>query len=343
MDTQLTLFDYNQLDINDRKFCQERAKRIRERNRRIGIDIWKNGRDFAEVQERLADHSGGVFVEWAENETRFSKSTVYNFINVYRHFSFPTVGKLDFTARTLYLLSAPSTPEPARKDAIDSAEAGEEITYTKAKEIVTEHKEQTDTGSYSRNDLAKIIEGKDRASRPIEVIAFSHESVEYYTPPEYIEAARNVMGAIDLDPASCDEAQRWIKANKHYTIEDDGLKQEWAGRIWLNPPYSKTGARSNQEIWATRLIAEYKAGRVTEAILLIKAALGYNWFETLWYDWPICFARKRISFIKADGSDDGQSKQGTIFLYLGTNTQRFIDVFRQFGRVILSDDGFKPL
>jgi len=181
------------------------------------------------------------------------------------------------------------------------------------------------------------------ASQPVEVTIFSHKSVEYYTPSQFIEAARNVMGGIDLDPASCDEAQQTVMAEAYYTEEDDGLSQPWHGRVWLNPPYSKTGARSNQEIWSQYLAGEYTSGNVTEAVLLVKAALGYNWFEDLWYAWPVCFVKTRLSFIREDGDDSGQSKMGTALLYFGENVEPFISVFREFGRVILPTDGYGPL
>ncbi len=53
---------------------------------------------------------------------------------------------------------------------------------------------------------------------------------------EYIKAAREVMGKIDLDPASDIEAQKVVKAKRIYDEEVDGLQQTWHGRIWLNPP-----------------------------------------------------------------------------------------------------------
>lgn len=187
----------------------------------------------------------------------------------------------------------------------------------------------------------KVAEtGKKGASQPVQVTIFSSESKEYYTPLEYIEAAREVMEKIDLDPASCEAAQERIVATACYTVEDDGLSKDWVGKIWLNPPYGKTGARSNQDIWAQYLISEYEKGNVEEAILLVRAALGYNWFENLWYDWTVCFVRERISFIKSDGSNDGKSKQGTVFLYLGPKDEKFRDVFGKFGRVIFPREGF---
>lgn len=164
-------------------------------------------------------------------------------------------------------------------------------------------------------------------------VLLSHKEIEWYTPPEYIEAARQVMGAIGLDPATDPIPQEWIRATIFYTTLDDGLIQPWQGRVWLNPPYSTTSGQSNQEIWALKLIKEYQAGQVTEAILLVKASLGYNWFDRLFDAYPVCFKRGLISFINSD-RESGPAKLGSAFFYLGPNLARFASVFSQFGRVI---------
>ena len=62
-------------------------------------------------------------------------------------------------------------------------------------------------------------------------------SPEWYTPPSIIADVREVLGSIDLDPASCETANETVRATKWYGIDDDGLSQPWAGRIYLNPPY----------------------------------------------------------------------------------------------------------
>jgi len=57
---------------------------------------------------------------------------------------------------------------------------------------------------------------------------------EWLTPPRII----NSLGEFDLDP--CAPVYRpWDTANKHFTLDDNGLLQPWDGRVWLNPPYGR--------------------------------------------------------------------------------------------------------
>ncbi|HYU73392.1 MAG TPA: DNA N-6-adenine-methyltransferase [Ktedonobacteraceae bacterium] len=161
------------------------------------------------------------------------------------------------------------------------------------------------------------------------------KSVEWYTPTLYIKAAREVMnGIIELDPASCEIANRVVQASRYYDIKINGLLQPWKARsLWLNPPYGRgDGNRSNQEIWTCKLIAEYEAGNVEEAILLVNAATDTGWFQRLWR-YSICFVKQRIDFYTSEGSLGGPT-HGSVFVYFGPRTERFSEVFSQFGHVI---------
>ena len=85
--------------------------------------------------------------------------------------------------------------------------------------------------------LQRDIAYLEKLTRAPRATLTASASDEWYTPPEFIEMARQVMGGIDLDPASNETTQQWIQAETWYGIKDNGLTQHWQGRVWLNPPY----------------------------------------------------------------------------------------------------------
>ncbi len=89
------------------------------------------------------------------------------------------------------------------------------------------------------NEIKEINEGGKLAEvikRHVHVAQNSGQN-EWYTPDEFLDLARQVMGGIDLDPASSEIAQQRVDAKIYFTQDDDGLNKDWSGRVWMNPPY----------------------------------------------------------------------------------------------------------
>ena len=150
---------------------------------------------------------------------------------------------------------------------------------------------------------------------------------EWYTPAKYIEAARVVLGAIDLDPASSIAAQQIVQAEKFFTIDDNGLEFDWYGRIWLNPPYSQPLI----DRFVGKLLGELDNGRTLEAILLTNNFTDTEWFHRAErVAASICFTKGRVRFVDPAG-DRAAPTQGQAFFYFGPHAQRFIEVFGEFG------------
>lgn len=155
------------------------------------------------------------------------------------------------------------------------------------------------------------------------------ETNEWYTPPEYIDAARQVLGQIDTDPASSELANQTVKAATYYTKDDDGLQKEWPGHVWLNPPYG----RDLPGQFVARLVQQYKAGITKQAIVLVNLnSATTKWFAPLW-DYPMCIPHGRINFDTPDERENG-STHGSVLVYFGDNEQQFAESFRQFGPVV---------
>lgn len=177
---------------------------------------------------------------------------------------------------------------------------------------------------------SRIQSGENVKSVVLEVqrrphVANNSGNNEWYTPAEYIEAAREAMGSIDTDPASNDIANKIVKAEKYYTIETNGLAHDWTGNVWMNPPYSSD--------LISRFVEKLKEQRVNynQAIILVNNATETQWFyEIVKIASAVCFPKSRVKFYMPDGKT-GAPLQGQAVLYVGNNPEKFISAFGGIG------------
>jgi hypothetical protein len=123
----------------DNPVLAEHAAEIRRLGKQTVENIVEIGRRLVECRDRHLDH--GQWLPWLEREFQWSRQTADNFIHVYEARSkLPKFGNLNLPVSGLYLLAAPSTPEAAKTEIIERAEAGESIPVAEVKRVVESHK-----------------------------------------------------------------------------------------------------------------------------------------------------------------------------------------------------------
>lgn len=153
---------------------------------------------------------------------------------------------------------------------------------------------------------------------------------EWYTPPEFTAAAREVMGGIDIDPASCAKANETVKAYHYFDVQADGLKQFWSGRVYMNPPYAQPFIHQ----FCEKLVWHVGEGEVEQAIVLVNNATETGWFQHLLsHAAALAFPKGRIRYLDRSGAASGTPLQGQAFVYFGPkeSAQAFVNVFGEFG------------
>lgn len=176
----------------------------------------------------------------------------------------------------------------------------------------------------------RMIEG---GAKHVHVAQNSREN-EWYTPAYLLDAARAVLGTFDVDPATSEIAQRTVQAGTYYTIEDDGLAQEWPGRVWMNPPYSQPEIK----LFCDKLLVELEAGRTSDAIVLVNNATETGWGQSLLRACAaVCFLERRVKFLDASGQAVNQPLQGQMMILFTDNktkVQLFEDALMNYGAVL---------
>lgn len=177
---------------------------------------------------------------------------------------------------------------------------------------------------------------------------------ELYTPYAVTLAAMKTMGGIDLDPASCAEANHVVHADTFYTKADDGLTQPWYGRVWLNHPFSngwkacddkctrktceKIGHRyydipSNHD-WISKLLNEHTFGDIEQSCNICFAATSEKWCQPL-LEFPHVNLYPRTNYTKPGGTKTKQVLKGSMVTYIGPHVDRFYQNFKHLGTVLV--------
>lgn len=136
--------------------------------------------------------------------------------------------------------------------------------------------------------------------------SLGHKSVEWYTPAWIFDT----MGlTFDTDPASPHDMESEVPASTKYTIFDDGLRQPWHGRVWMNPPYGPTTGQ-----WMDRFI-EHGHG-----IALVFSRTDASWCQrALRTADATLFMNGRIDFIPGKENQHKRSRAGagTVLFAMG--------------------------
>jgi hypothetical protein len=131
---------------------------------------------------------------------------------------------------------------------------------------------------------------------------------EWYTPPRLFTA----LGcSFDLDVASPGPSVvPWIPAHRYIDREDDGLKEDWQGFVWMNPPF---GARNGLLPWLNKFVAH------RNGVCLVPDRTSAPWWQLSAPDMDlILFVSGKIKFIGADGKPGNSPAQGTCLMALGS-------------------------
>lgn len=159
----------------------------------------------------------------------------------------------------------------------------------------------------------------------------------YGTPGEWIDRCRQVMGGIELDPASWKEAnEQIVKADRFFDKKIDALKQSWeCDTLFLNPPYSNKRHTQLLEKFAAKFINEWEGGVIGQAIILINNVTETNAFEMF----SSCSSlraetRRRIQFVTVTGRSKTSNTRGQVFFYYGRHLKVFKRVFKPYCRIV---------
>lgn len=126
------------------------------------------------------------------------------------------------------------------------------------------------------------------------------------TPQAFFDKINSIF-RLDLDVCALPDN---AKCERYYTPEQDGLKQEWRGGVWCNPPYGR-------EItdWVRKACEEIEKPYCNCIVMLLPARTDTFWFQNFVLNKAfLYFIDGRLSF---NGQEHNAPFPSVLAIYLG--------------------------
>ena len=116
-------------------------------------------------------------------------------------------------------------------------------------------------------------------------VHFSSKTDLWYTPQEFFNKY-NQMYLFETDVCATPENTKCVN---YFTPEQDGLKQQWKGKCWMNPPYGRTIKQ-----WVKKAYESSLSGATV--VCLLPARTDTSWWHDYCMKGDIEFIRGRLKF-----------------------------------------------
>ena len=159
------------------------------------------------------------------------------------------------------------------------------------------------------------------------LVFLNSKNCRWGTPSDLVLSVREVLTSIDLDPFSESLFNKTVRARVIFTKAMNGFNREWVGRVgrrvlhrgqtrvFMNPPAGTYRGRSQMGMALKKAIREYRRGTIHSCIALVKAAVGYEWYQQV-YGFHVCQMYRRPSFVPPSGVSGAPSPHGYAVVYI---------------------------
>lgn len=171
---------------------------------------------------------------------------------------------------------------------VDAATVNRDLNPPSVADATEDHEYESEPQHEDHSPGRSVADATEDQSEPTANRAQANDGDEWYTP-RWLFDALGIKFSIDVC-APLDLTHASVPAERHLTIEDDGLAQPWDGTVWCNPPYSKP------EPWARRMIHH------RDGLLLTHMPMNAGWCVDAWEACDAIRLFQAMEFVRPDGS-----------------------------------------